>query len=171
MPRRVTVVLDEAYVEFLDDADRVDTVALLRRHPNLLVLRTFSKAYGLAGLRIGYAFAGFDLADRVRRWQVPFGMGAVAVAAVSASYAAESEVRARVARITAERQRLRSALLRIGVPVPHSHANFLYLDGRDIAPRLRAAGISAKAYPDGSARIAVGDSEASAAVLEALRGG
>ena len=171
MPRRVTVVLDEAYVEFLDDADRVDTVALLRRHPNLLVLRTFSKAYGLAGLRIGYAFAGFDLADRVRRWQVPFGMGAVAVAAVSASYAAEPEVRDRVARITAERQRLRSALVRAGVPVPRSYANFLYLDGRDIAPRLRAAGISVKGYPDGSARIAVGDSEASAAVLEALRGG
>ncbi|HEY5855224.1 MAG TPA: aminotransferase class I/II-fold pyridoxal phosphate-dependent enzyme [Aldersonia sp.] len=168
VPRRVTVVLDEAYVEFLAGADVLDTVGLVRRHANLLVLRTFSKAYGLAGLRIGYAFAGFELANRVRRWQVPFGMGAVAVAAVSASYAAESEVRDRVARITAERERLRAALLRAGVHVPRSHANFLYLDGPDIASRLRVAGISVKAYPDGSARIAVGDSEASAAVLKAL---
>ncbi|MFQ6393369.1 aminotransferase class I/II-fold pyridoxal phosphate-dependent enzyme [Nocardia sp. KC 131] len=168
VPRRVPVILDEAYVEFLGAADRIDTSALLHRHPNLLVLRTFSKAYGLAGLRIGYVIGNGELINRVRRLQLPFGVSSAAVAAVAASYAAEPELAARIVRITAEREALRNALCHRGIPVPRSHANFLYLPGPGAATTLRRAGISAKAYLDGSARITVGDHEADNAVLHAF---
>ncbi|MCX5044980.1 aminotransferase class I/II-fold pyridoxal phosphate-dependent enzyme [Aldersonia sp. NBC_00410] len=168
VPRRVVVVLDEAYVEFLHPSDTLDVVRLIRRYPNVLVLRTFSKAYGLAGLRIGYAVAARELAARIRRWQIPFGMNAAAVAAVRASYAAEAELRERVRAITTEREQLAATLRRLGVVVPESHANFLYLDGPEIAPALRRAGIVAKSYPNGSARIAVGDPDAGRAVVAAL---
>ena len=168
VPRRVVVVLDEAYVEFLHPADQIDAVGLVRRNANVVVLRTFSKAFGLAGLRIGYAFAGLALSSSIRRWQLPFGMNSAAVAAVTASYAAEDELRERVRRITTERERLAGQLRRLGVTVHDSHANFLYLDGAHIAPALRRAGIVAKSYPNGSARIAVGDPAAGRAVVTAL---
>ncbi|PXX65490.1 histidinol-phosphate aminotransferase [Nocardia tenerifensis] len=168
VPARVPVLLDEAYVEFLGAAEYTDPLALLGKYPNLLVLRTFSKAYGLAGLRIGYAFGRREMIARVRRLQVPFGVSSAAVAAVSASYAAEPELAARTMRITTQREALRDALRRCGIDVPPSHANFLYLPGPGVATALRRAGIAAKAYPDGSARIAVGDPEAGHAVLRAL---
>jgi histidinol-phosphate aminotransferase len=170
IPRHVTVILDEAYVEFLDAADTIDTASVIQRHSNVLVLRTFSKAYGLAGLRIGYAFGQADLIRRVRRLQLPFGVSAAAVAAVTAAYAAELELSERIHQINTERELLRIALRKIGIQVPHGHANFLYLPGRDIATRLAEAGINAKAYPNGSARIAVGDPAARYAVLQALTG-
>ena len=169
IPDRVVVILDEAYAEFLiDQRDRIDGVQMIANHPNVLVLHTFSKAYGLAGLRIGYAIGALDLVARVRRWQLPFGMHASAIAAVEASYAAEFELRSRVKQITAERIMLRDALLRSGIAVPVSYANFLYLPGSGIAGALQTAGIEAKAFPDGSARIAVGDPAAGRAVLTAL---
>ncbi|QIS16692.1 aminotransferase class I/II-fold pyridoxal phosphate-dependent enzyme [Nocardia arthritidis] len=168
VPSRIPVILDEAYAEFLAPADRADSIALLERHPNLLVLRTFSKAYGLAGLRIGYCFGRRELAGRVRKLQLPFGVSAAAVVAVAESYAAEPELRARIIRITTQREALRNSLRRCGIAVPRSHANFLYLPGPGVATALRRAGIGAKAYPDGSARVAVGDPEADRAVLAAL---
>ncbi|WP_433660508.1 aminotransferase class I/II-fold pyridoxal phosphate-dependent enzyme [Nocardia sp. CA-128927] len=168
VPARVPVILDEAYVEFLGAAEYVDPLALLSRHPNLIVLRTFSKAYGLAGLRIGYAFGRREMMARIRRLQLPFGVSSAAAAAVSASYAAEPELAARTMRITTAREELRNALRRCGIAVPRSHANFLYLPGPGVATALRRAGIAAKAYPDGSARISVGDPAADQAVLAAV---
>lgn len=80
VPRRVLVVLDEAYTEYLPDSDRYDSVAWLETYPNLLVSRTFSKAYGLAGLRVGYAFAHPDVADLMNRVRQPFNVNALAQA-------------------------------------------------------------------------------------------
>jgi len=168
VPRHVVVIVDEAYIEFVAEDDVLDAVRMIAMFPNVLVLRTFSKAFGLAGLRIGYAFGSKDLVDRVKRRQLPFGMNAAAVAAVAASYAAESEMCARVQEITHEREALRNALLRLGNRIPDSHANFLYLPGPDSANLLLGADINAKCYPDGSARIAVGDPAAGRAVLKAL---
>ncbi|WP_069161378.1 aminotransferase class I/II-fold pyridoxal phosphate-dependent enzyme [Nocardia altamirensis] len=168
VPARVPVILDEAYVEFVGAADQLDIFALLNRHPNLLVLRTFSKAYGLAGLRIGYAFGRREVITRVRRLQLPFGVSSAASAAVAASYAAEPELAARIMHITTEREALRAALRRCGITAPPSQANFLFLPGPGVATALRRAGIAAKAYPDGSARISVGDPDADRAVLQAL---
>ncbi|MGY0502257.1 aminotransferase class I/II-fold pyridoxal phosphate-dependent enzyme [Nocardia sp. FBN12] len=168
IPNRVPVLLDEAYVEFLDPADRLDIHTLLRRHPNLLILRTFSKAYGLAGLRIGYCVGRGKLIERIRHQQLPFGIPTTSVAAVRAAYAATTELHDRVAYINHERELLRMTLRTCGIDVPRSHANFLYLPGPGVATALRRAGIKAKAYPDGSARITVGDPAAAAAVHTAL---
>ncbi|MFC4123787.1 pyridoxal phosphate-dependent aminotransferase [Nocardia rhizosphaerae] len=170
IPRRVVVLLDEAYAEFLDPIDRLDPCALLHRHPNLLILRTFSKAYGLAGLRIGYCIGRGELIARVRAQQVPFAVPAAAVAAVRASYAARAELDARVAGIGREREELRLSLRAMGINAPRSRANFLYLPGPGVATALRRAGIKAKPYPDGSARITVGDPAAGHAVRTALAG-
>ncbi|MFE1594258.1 pyridoxal phosphate-dependent aminotransferase [Nocardia sp. NPDC058705] len=168
IPHRVPVILDEAYVEFLDPANRLDLHTLLHRHPNLLVLRTFSKAYGLAGLRIGYCVGRGKLIQRIRDQQLPFGIPTTSVAAVRAAYAATPELRDRINRINREREALRLSLRACAIDVPRSYANFLYLPGPGVATALRRAGIKAKAYPDGSARIAVGDPTAGRAVHTAL---
>src|SRR6478609_10636000 len=95
VPDDVAVVLDEAYVEFVDDPGAVNGLSLLDR-PNVVVLRTFSKAYGLAGLRIGYAVAQDDLASVLRAAANPFGVTTVAQAAALASLAAEHALHERV---------------------------------------------------------------------------
>ncbi|MFE6863336.1 aminotransferase class I/II-fold pyridoxal phosphate-dependent enzyme [Nocardia sp. NPDC057668] len=168
VPAGVPVLLDEAYFEFLGASEVLDAVELVHRHPNVLVLRTFSKAYGLAGLRIGYAFGSPDLIRRVQRLQLPFGVPALAAAAVRASYAAEYELGERILHITTQRELLRTRLRRAGIRVPRSSANFLYLPGADIARSLARAGIAAKRYADGSVRVAVGDPVADRAVVRAL---
>ncbi len=170
VPRHVPVILDEAYVEFLAEDELVDARELIARYPNLIVLRTFSKAYGLAGLRIGYAFGAPELIARVRRLQLPFGTPEYAVEAVRACYAASTELAERIRDIGAEREQLRTALRHRGIDVPRSRANFLYLPGPGIHETLASAGIAAKGYRDGSARIAVGDPRADAAVLRAFDG-
>lgn len=170
VPRHIPVILDEAYVEFLSVDEMLDPRELIARYPNLLILRTFSKAYGLAGLRIGYALGRRDLIRRVRRLQLPFGTPETATAAVAASYAAETELNERVLRITVQRETLRTSLRRNGIRVPRSRANFLYLPGPGRVETLTRAGIAAKGYADGSARIAVGDPAADRAVERALCG-
>jgi histidinol-phosphate aminotransferase len=169
LPRGLPVVLDEAYVEFLLPADELDAVLLIKRHPNVIVLRTFSKAYGLAGLRIGYGFGDAKLIRKVHRLQLLVGIGETAVTAVEASFAAKEELDERISKIRTERRRLRAALLDRGIDVPDSHANFLFIPGRSIAETLARAGIGAKGYAHGS-RIAVGDPDSGHAVLDALLG-
>ena len=120
VPDRVIVVLDEAYVEFVDRRQVLDVHRIIAEHPNVVFLRTFSKAYGLAGLRIGFGFADAALARTIRTLQLPFGMGSAAVPAVTASYAAEHELRARVAAIVAEREELWRTVRAAGIPVPRS---------------------------------------------------
>lgn len=85
IPREVVVVLDEAYDEYLPAADRSPSVALLAKHPNLVVSRTFSKAYGLAALRVGYALADASVADLLNRVRQPFNVNALAQAAAIAA--------------------------------------------------------------------------------------
>ncbi|MFE3291139.1 aminotransferase class I/II-fold pyridoxal phosphate-dependent enzyme [Rhodococcus sp. NPDC059234] len=170
VPDHVVVVLDEAYVEFVAPALTVDSRKLVGRFPNVLVLRTFSKAYGLAALRIGYGFGVSELVERVHRLQLPFGIGGLAEPAVRASFEAQSELAERVRAINTERDRMRAELSAVGIETPCSHANFLYLpaSGRRVAARLADAGVAAKTYPSGAVRIAVGDPIAGRAVLHAL---
>jgi len=85
VPERIIVVLDEAYNEYLPPNSRSDSVKWLKRHPNLVVTRTFSKAYGLAGLRVGYALANAAVADVMNRVRQPFNVNSVALAAASAA--------------------------------------------------------------------------------------
>jgi histidinol-phosphate aminotransferase len=170
----VAVVLDQAYVDFVAAADRMAAADLLARYPNLVVMRTFSKAYGLAALRVGYAVGSVDVIARIRRWQLPFGMTALAEAGVRACYDAEDELALRTAAITRECGRLTAGLRDLGFAVPTSAANFVYL-GSCCPPeidRLRAAfvhsGIEVKHCSTGI-RITVGDTAATDAVLAASR--
>jgi histidinol-phosphate aminotransferase len=170
IPSDTIVLLDEAYIEFVAARYRVDGPELVRRFPNVVVLRTFSKAYGLAGLRIGYGFAAPELAATVSALQLPFGMSNVAVAAVAASYDAEAQLAQRIRRITSERNNVRLRLMAMGVYSMDSHANFVYLP---IARRpwrevFAEAGLRVRCYDDGGARISVGDQSSTLAVLSAV---
>jgi histidinol-phosphate aminotransferase len=166
----VVVLLDEAYIEFVASRYWIDGPELVRRFPNVVVLRTFSKAYGLAGLRIGYGFAAAELAKRLWTMQLPFGMSTLSATAVAASYHAETQLAHRVRRITTERNHLRLRLMAMGVYSTDSHANFVYLptSRRPWREMFAGAGLRVRCYPDGAARITVGDQPSTLAVLSAV---
>ena len=171
----ILVVLDEAYIEFVDAADRPDVHALLAAHPNLLVLRTFSKAYGLAGLRVGYAMGAPALAETLRAVATPFGVSAPAQVAAVASLAppAAGLVAERVRSVVEQRTRWASALGELGLPVVTGAANFVWLPlgpaSGDIAAALERHAISARVFPDEGVRLTVTDQESLERVLAALR--
>ena len=127
VPSRVLVVLDEAYVEFVRDEDTVDGLAELGRHDNLLIMRTFSKAYGLAGMRVGYAAGPADLITPVRGCVTPFSITELASVAAMASLDAVDELLERVDRTVAERQRVLAAVREQGWDVPDAQGNFFWL--------------------------------------------
>jgi len=170
VPDDTVVLLDEAYIEFVAPQHRIDGPNLVRQFPNVIVLRTFSKAYGLAGLRIGYGFASPELATILWKMQLPFGMGITNLVAVSTSYDAEDQLRQRILRITDERDYLRRRLSAMGVYTTHSHANFVYLPpgGRPWRDVFDDDGLKARHYPDGAARITVGSRASTKAVLAAM---
>jgi histidinol-phosphate aminotransferase len=169
IPADTVVLLDEAYVEFLPPEYRIDTAALVERYPNVVVLRTFSKAYGLAGLRIGYGFCAPTLARRLWAMQPPFGMGITSLVAVAASYDAESQLRQRIRMIASERRYLRMRLRSMGVYSTDAHANFVYLPSwrepwREV---FDGTGLQVRHYADGGVRITVGNRQSTRAVLAA----
>jgi histidinol-phosphate aminotransferase len=136
VPRNVAVVLDEAYVEFnlLQDPD--DSLALLQDHPNLVVLRTFSKVYGLCGLRAGYALGSEEFRLAVDRVRQPFSVNALAQAAAAEAIKHQDEVERRVEATTAERLHMEAALSGRGLATTESQANFAWIalgDDRDEA--------------------------------------
>ena len=118
VPPHVLVVVDEAYREFVRIDDPVDAVALYRDRPNLVVMRTFAKAYGLAGFRVGYLVAAQPIASAVRACSLPFGVSAVAQAAAVASLEREADLLERVDALGHERERVVTALREQGWSVP-----------------------------------------------------
>ena len=170
VPSDTVVLLDEAYVEFLAPEYRIDASALVARYPNVVVLRTFSKAYGLAGLRIGYGFCAAELARRLWSMQPPFGMGITSLVAVAASYDAENQLRQRIRMIASERRYLRMRLRSMGVYSTDAHANFLYLPPQHQPWRevFDATGLQVRNYTDGSVRVTVGNRQSTRAVLAAV---
>jgi histidinol-phosphate aminotransferase len=127
VPDDVLIVLDEAYHEFVTDPTVADGVALSRSRDNLAVLRTFSKAYRLAGLRVGYCVAPERVITALRKVAVPFSVTALAQAAALASLDAADELLAHCKDVTAERDRVRAELLAMGYTVPDSQTNFIWL--------------------------------------------
>lgn len=135
VPSDVLVVVDEAYVEFVRDPDAARGLDLQARHDNVVVLRTFSKAYGLAGLRVGYLVGHPDVVSATRKASPPFGVSDVAQAAAVASLAAHDELAERVEAVVAGRGVLLDGLRGLGWEVPDSQANFVWLPTDD-APAL-----------------------------------
>ena len=172
MPADCLVVFDEAYREFVTDPDTPDGLDLVAAHPNVLVLRTFSKAYGLAALRVGYAIAQPEVIDALRKLHVPFEVNAVAQAAALASLGAEAEMRARVAVVIAERERMYDALVERRMPVVPSQANFLWLDVPDTAVELafhgERHGVVKRSFADVGVRVTIGTAEENERVLAVL---
>ncbi|MFJ6610257.1 histidinol-phosphate transaminase [Streptomyces sp. NPDC091289] len=171
LPGHVLVVLDEAYQEFVRDPQAVpDGISLYRDRPRLIVLRTFSKAYGLAGLRVGFAVCHEPVAARIRKSSVPFGVSALAQSAAVASLAAEAELLERVDELVKERERVQDGLREAGLPVPPSQANFVWLplgaDTEDFAEACATAGVRVRAFPGEGARVTIGEPEANDIVLD-----
>jgi histidinol-phosphate aminotransferase len=165
VPSDVLVVIDEAYREFVRDPDAPDGLDVYRDRPNVAVLRTFSKAYGLAGLRVGYAVAHDPVAEALRKTAVPFGVSGLAQAAATASWRAEDELFERVERLVKERSRVHDALREQGwSQVPVSEANFVWLRlgdrTMDFAAACEAAGVVVRPFAGEGARVTVGDAVA-----------
>ena len=140
LPRHVLVILDEAYVEFSTLQDPFTSLELLERHPNLVLLRTFSKVYGLCGLRVGYALGSEDFRLAVDRVRQPFSVNALAQAAASEAIRHQDEVERRVERTAVERFHVEEALAERGLETADSEANFSWvsLGDRDEAAVMRA---------------------------------
>ncbi len=169
------VVLDEAYRDFCDDPDYPDGVELLERYPRLVVLRTFSKIAGLAGLRVGYAVADPQTIDRLNRVRAPYNVNRLAQVAAVAALEDDAHL-ARTRRVVLEeRAFLSSELTRRGYGFPPSHANFLLVrvpDTDAVRARLLRAGLivrdgAAVGFP-GHLRIAVGTHDVNVRLLSAL---
>ncbi len=169
VPHDLLVILDEAYVEFCRDPDAVDGAELLGRYPNLVVLRTFSKAWGLAGLRLGYAVGPAHVLDAARASAIPLSVTGVAQAAGIAALAHETELLERVDHLVERRERISDGLRGLGIPVPISQGNFVWLpfgqDTIEAAAMLEAAGIAARVFPGEGIRLSIGEAESVDAVL------
>jgi histidinol-phosphate aminotransferase len=178
VPEDCLVVLDEAYHEYIRDPEVPDGLTLYGDRPNLAVLRTFSKAYGLAGLRIGFMIAHEHVAEQVRKTYLPFTVNAVAQAAAIASLEAEDELLERVEATVKERERVRDALIEQGWTVPPTEANFVWLrlGGETMAfsAACDAAGVSVRPFPGEGARVSIGspeDNDVFLGVAQAYRSG
>jgi histidinol-phosphate aminotransferase len=171
VPSDVLVVLDEAYREFVTDDEVPDGLVTYGDRPNVVVLRTLSKAWGLAGLRIGYLVAQPEVAAAIRKVLTPFSTSLVAQAAALAALDAEQEVVRRCALVISERERVTEALRKLHPDVPASQANFVWLPLGDQAMAFGAAcekrGVIVRPFPGDGVRITIGTPEENDALLAA----
>lgn len=180
VPRDVLVVLDEAYTEFDRSVDAGHGVETYSRHPNLVVLRTFSKAYGLAGLRVGYAVAHRQVIEALNKVAIPFCVNSVASDAAVASLADHVELNLRVDELVQEREATTLALSKRGVDVQglgspgESQANFLWFpfgdDSARIAAELESRGLTVRLFEREGIRVTIAESEANQRLVELLGG-
>lgn len=176
VPSTVLVVLDEAYGEFVRDPYVVNGLDALTRYPNLVLLRTFSKAYGLAGLRVGYAAGPEDVIAHVRTCVTPFSVNSLAQTAAIASLDAEQELLERVEQVVAERIRVHEALTAQGWTVPASEGNFVWIAARENTDAVVEAATAAerpllvRPFAGEGVRITIGTPEENDAMLAALDG-
>jgi histidinol-phosphate aminotransferase len=173
VPRNCLVVLDEAYAQYIRDREVPDGVALYRDRPNVAVLRTFSKAYGLAGLRVGFLIGHEPVADAVRKTMLTFSVNSLAQAAAVASLEAETELLDRVEHVVKERDRVRHELLSQGWTVPSAEANFVWLPlgerSVDFAESCDQVGVSVRPFQPDGVRVTIADPEANDAFLTAAQ--
>ena len=171
VPSDVLVILDEAYAEFVTDPDAVDGMLVLGNtgRPNVVVLRTFSKAFGLAGLRVGYAVGHPRILDAARSTSIPLSVTAQAEEAALASLDAEEELLRRVRAIAERRDRIAAALRESGWRVPAAQGNFVWLPTGDetiaLAQAFDEAGLIVRPFAGDGIRISIGEEESVEKVL------
>ena len=172
VPADCLVVLDEAYREYVRDPGTPDGLRLAAGRANVVVLRTFSKAYGLAALRIGYLVGHPVVAEAIRKAYLPFSVSGLAQAAAVAALGAEAELMARVDTTVAERERVRTALTAAGRTVPASEANFLWLPLGEravaFAEHCDRAGVLVRAFAGDGVRVSIGSPAENDALLAAV---
>jgi histidinol-phosphate aminotransferase len=170
VPAHVLVVLDEAYREFVRMDDPLDGLALAKERANVVAMRTFAKAYGLAGLRVGYLVGAEEVASAVRACALPFGVSSVAQAAAIASLEVEAELLDRVESLTEERDRVTAALGDQGWQLPEAQGNFVWFGVGDRAADLAAAaedaGVVVRPFTGDGVRVTIGEREANDRLIE-----
>jgi len=173
VPADILVVIDEAYVEFVTDEHALDALATYAGRPNVAILRTFSKAYGLAGLRVGYAVAHEPVATALRKTALPFGVSTIAQRAAVASLEVYDELKQRVDALVAERGRVVAALVHQGWHVPQTQANFVWLplgaDTLAFAEAADKAGLVVRPFAGEGARCTVAETGANDLLLRVAR--
>jgi histidinol-phosphate aminotransferase len=171
VPSDVLVVIDEAYREFVTDDDVPDGLQAYGDRPNVVVLRTLSKAWGLAGLRVGFLVAQPEVAAAVRKVVTPFSTSLVAQAAALAALDAAGEVGRRCAIVVGERERVTEALRKLSVDVPTSQANFVWLPLGDrsanFAATCESRGVIVRGFQPDGVRVTIGTPEENDAFLAA----
>jgi histidinol-phosphate aminotransferase len=164
------VVIDEAYQEFVRAEDAVDGIRMYRKYPNVAVLRTFSKAHGLAGLRVGYSISQPELTQHLRVAATPFAVSQIAEQAAVVSLQHFDQVVERVQSLVDERERVRAGLRDLGWFVPEAQGNFVWLGlGADSAEFAALAGeraLSVRAFGNEGVRVSIGEPEANTRFLE-----
>ncbi|XYH97815.1 histidinol-phosphate transaminase [Sorangium sp. So ce1128] len=174
VPPEVIVVMDEAYIEYADAPDFPDSMRLRGLRERLLVLRTFSKIYGLAGLRVGYAVGPAQLIDYLNRVRAPFNVSAIAQAAALAALDDAEHVERSRKENRRERERLTRELTRLGLSVAPSQANFVFVDvgrpARAVYDALLRKGVIVRPFGNlpTSLRVTVGTERENHRFLEAL---
>lgn len=163
VPEDVLIVVDEAYHEYADQPEVPDAITLLSGRPNVVVLRTFSKAYALAGLRVGYCVGPPDVVAQVRKTQIPFSVSSLAQEAAIIALGESPEVARRVRLTVRERERMTGRLRATGFELPTSHANFVWLplgeDSAAFSAHCLAGGVAVRAFPGNGVRVTVGLAE------------
>lgn len=171
IPSDLLVLLDEAYAEFVRDPDAVDGRDLIGRYPNLVLLRTFSKAWGLAGLRLGYAIGPAHVLDAARAAAIPLSVTGQAQAAGVAALAHESQLFERVDHLVARRDAVLTGLREIGFSVPEAQGNFVWLALGDrsaaAAEIFEKHGIAARVFVGEGVRVSIGEAESVDQLLRA----
>jgi histidinol-phosphate aminotransferase len=174
VPSDILVAIDEAYVEYIRDGMAPDSLGLVRSYSNVVVLRTFSKAYGLAGLRVGYAVGDPQVISALNKVSVPFTTTNVSQAAAIASLDAADELLARTDAVVAERARVSEALRDAGFTVPPSQANFVWLPlgvrTLDFVEQAANARLVVRPYGSDGVRVTIGAPEENNALLQFATG-
>jgi histidinol-phosphate aminotransferase len=161
VPETLLVILDEAYIEFVTDEAAVNGASLTERYPNLVVLRTFSKAYGLAGLRIGYAIGPAYVLDAARSTALALSVTGLAQQGAIASLGHEDELLERVHRISVLRDSVRQALVDQGWQLPRAMGNFVWLPTGEhtahAAEVFERHGLVVRAFAPEGIRVSIGE--------------
>ncbi|HEX5017564.1 MAG TPA: histidinol-phosphate transaminase [Actinomycetes bacterium] len=173
VPTDVLVAIDEAYVEFVRDPASPDALDLATSRPNVVVLRTFSKAYGLAGVRVGYGVGPAPLMTEIRKAQLPFGVTTVAERAAVAALASQAELLRRVDVLVSERLRVQQVLAAMPYAVPESQGNFVWLPlaerSEEFGRGCEEGGVVVRPFAGDGVRVTIGEPHANDRWLSVLR--